>query len=158
MTTLNELRAKFTAREKSVTLVTAGDLLAEHEALSAQLATAMSQTLPGVRELAEQVTALESQIAASTVTIKVRGIGRNQFRRLMAEHKSDGDPFDPDTFPPALVAACSLDPVMTVTDAVDLGDVLTFGQWDELFGAAWEACREVDGVPFSVLASAATRD
>jgi hypothetical protein len=164
MTTLNELRAKFHAREKSITFVTAGDLLAEHEALSAQLADAMRKqrtTLDDgttVKQCAERLTTLESDLAASTVTVKVRGIGRNAFRRLMAEHASDGEPFNPDTFPPALVAACSLDPVMTPTEAADLGDVLTFGQWDELFGAAWDACREVDGVPFSVLASAVTRD
>jgi hypothetical protein len=164
MTTVNELRAKFTAREKSVTFVTAGDLLAEHEALSAQLADAMRKqrtTLDDgttVQQCAERLTALESDLAASTVTVKVRSIGRNAFRRLMAEHASDGEPFDPDMFPPALIAACSLDPVMTVDEVNGLGDVLTFAQWDELFGAAWEACSEVDGVPFSVLASAVTRD
>jgi hypothetical protein len=158
MTTLHELRAKFTARHKTVTFVTAGDLLDQHETLTAQLSTAMSQTLPGIRELGERITALEAQIAESTVMITVRGIGRNAFRRLLDEHKSDGEPFDRETFPPALIAACSLDPVMTVDEVNGLGDVLTFAQWDELFGAAWEACREVDGVPFSVLASAVTRD
>jgi hypothetical protein len=163
MTTLNDLRAKFIAREKSVTLVSDGALLAEHEALAAQLAAAMAQTRTsladggGVHELAEQVTALEARIAASTVTIRLRGLGRNAFRRLLAEHESDGEPFDKDTFPVALIAACSLDPVLTGTEAADLGDVLTDGQWDEVFSAAWDACREVDGVPFSVLASAATR-
>jgi hypothetical protein len=164
MTTLNELRAKFAAREKSVTLVTDGAALADHEALTAQLATAMAQTRTTlddgttVGELGERITALEATLAASTVTIRLRGIGRNQFRRLLAEYAEDGEPFNKDTFPVALIAACSLDPVLTVADAESLGDVLTDGQWDDVFAAAWDACREVDGVPFSVLASAVTRD
>ena len=86
------------------------------------------------------------------------GIGRNAFRRLLSEHEADGELFDRDTFPGALIAACSLDPVLTVAEVTELGDLLTDGQWDELFSASWDACREVDDVPFSALASAVTRD
>jgi hypothetical protein len=163
MTTLNDLRAKMTPREKSVTLVADGALLAEHEALAEQLATAMAQTRTSladgsdVHDLAARLTALEEQLATSTVTIRLRGIGRNAFRRLLAEHEADGQPFNKDTFPVALVAACAIDPVMTEADALSLGDILTDGQWDDVFSAAWDACREVDGVPFSALASAVTR-
>jgi hypothetical protein len=163
-TTLNDLRAKFTVREKTVTLVADGALLAEHESLAEQLATAMAQTRTSladggdVHSLAERVTALEEQLAASTVTIRLRGIGRNAFRRLLTEHEADGQPFDKDTFPVALISACALDPKMTEAEARELGDILTDGQFDDVFEAAWEACREVDGVPFSALASAVTRD
>lgn len=158
---LDEIRAKFVAREKAVDLITDGGLLAEHERLTAELERATSMpadSLAGsatARELAEQVRALEERIAEATVTFRVRGLGRNQFRRLLAEHKGEGDDvFDPDTFPVALIAACSLDPVMTEEQAASLADVLTDGQWQELYDAAFGACREVDGVPFSLLASA----
>ena len=162
--TLAELRSKFAAREKSVTIITGGGLLAEHEALSADLATAMAQTRTSladgsnVRELGERLADLEAQIAASAVQIRLRGVGRNHFRRLLSEHEADGELFDRDTFPGALIAACSLDPVLTVAEVTELGDLLTDGQFDELFSAAWDACREVDDVPFSALASAVTRD
>lgn len=160
---LAEIRAKFVAREKAVTLITDGSLLAEHERLSAELEQAVARganSLAGntdARTIAEQVRALEAQIDQATVTIRVRGIGRNRFRRLLDEHKAaDGsdEVFDPDSFPVALVAACSLDPVMSEAEARDLADLLTDGQWQELFDAAFLACREVDEVPFSVLASA----
>ena len=162
-----DIRAAFVAREKRVDLVTDGALLAEHEALAEELATAMQQTRTSladgssVRDLAQRVEALESQLAESRVSFRLRGLGRNAFQRLLAEHRpadDDARVFNPDTFPQALIAACSLDPVMTVEDVAELGDVLTDGQFDELFDAAWNACREVDGVPFSPLASAVTRD
>lgn len=162
-TTLAEMRAKFVAREKSVTLITDGGLLAEHEDLVAQLEAALVQERNsladdgGVRDLAEQVQDLERRIAESRVTLRLRGIGRNQFRRLLDAHESDGEPFNPETFPVALVAACSLDPVMSTGDVESLADFITPGQWDTVFTAAWEACREVDEVPFSVLASVTAR-
>jgi hypothetical protein len=155
-----DVRAAFVAREKAVTLVADGGLLAEHEAAVAQLSRALGAARTSladgsaVHELAEQVTNLEARIAASSVTFRFRGLGRTKFRALLAEHPGDDDAaFDRDTFPPALVAACSLDPVMSAADVRDLADAITDGQFDALFGACWDACREVDGVPFSVPAS-----
>lgn len=156
-----DVRAAFVAREKVVTLITDGGLLAEHERMAGELAEANRQTRTSLadgaelRDLAAQVAALESQIADSRVVFRLRGLGRNKFRHLLAEHPSpdDNGPFDRDTFPVALIAACSLDPVMSETDVNDLADVISDGQFDELFSAAWDACREVDGVPFSVPAS-----
>ena len=160
--TLDEIRKAFVAREKSVVLVTDGGLLAEHEELSKELEKALAATRKsladdgGVRGIAERIQALEAQIAEATVTFKLRGIGRNRFRRLIAEHPDDKKAFDEETFPAALIAACSLDPVLTEAEAGELADILTDAQFDELFDAAWRACREVDGVPFSVLASVTT--
>lgn len=156
-----DLVAKVEPREKVVPIITGGDLLAEHDDFSQQLATAMAQTRTSLADgapihaLGERLAELEAEIAASTVFVRLRGIGHNAFRRLLAEHPTDGGPFDPETFPPALIAACSVDPKMTPAEALALGDVLTDGQFEALFDAATEACREVpDGVPFSVLASA----
>jgi len=160
-----DIRAKFKAREKVVVIVADGGLLAEHERLSAELEQAVARGEqhaslagnPSARDLAEQVRELEAAITAATVTFRVRGVGRNKFRRLLDEHPApdgSGDVFDADTFPVALVAACSLNPPMTEAEVRDLADVLSDGQWGELFDAAFAACREVDEVPFSVLASA----
>jgi hypothetical protein len=161
--TVADLLAGFSPREKVVTLLTGGNLLAEHESLSAQLAAAMAQTRTSLADgssmqgLAEQIAELEERIGASAVTFRLRGLGRNEFRRLLESHPSDGDPFDKDSFPPALITACAVDPPLTAADTQALGSVLTDGQYDELFAAAWAACREVDDVPFSALASAVTR-
>ena len=146
-----------------VTLLGGGDLLGEHEAAAAELATAMAQTRTsladgaGVQELAERVERLEAQIAATRVTIILRGLTQNRFRALVGAHPADGEPFDRDTFPAALIAACVVDPPMTPQEALELGTILTDGQFDQLFSAAWAACRDTDDVPFSVLASAVTR-
>lgn len=162
--TIDEIRKAFVAREKSVVVITDGGLLAEHEALGRQLETALSATRKsladdgGVRQIAEQIQALEAQIAEATVTFKLRGVGRNRFRRLMAEHPDDKGKkaFNEETFPAALIAACSLDPVLSEAEAVELADILTDAQFDALFDAAWTVCREADGVPFNVLASVTT--
>lgn len=160
-----DLVAQVRPLEKVAVIITAGDLLGEHARASEELATALRQTRTSLadgsttRQLAEQVADLEARIAASTITLRFRGLGRNAFRRLVDEHPAEGAPFNPDTFPVALIAACAVDPAMTPAQAAALADVLSDGQWDEVFDAAWSACREVpDGVPFNVLASATTTD
>lgn len=166
MIEIGDIRAKFAARHKSVTLIADGTLLERHEQAVAELEAAEKVAAsslggnPQARALAEIVREVEEQLAASTVTFRFRGLGRNSFNRLLTEHPGEpGKPYNPDTFPIALIAACSLDPVMTVDEVTDLGDVINDGQFDALFGACWDACREVpDGVPFSGLASILTRD
>lgn len=146
--------------EKVVTVLARGDLLAEHEAASEELAAAMKQTRTSLadggstRALAQRVADLEGQLAETAVAVRLRAVGRNEFRRLLDDHPAEGAPFDVESFPAALVAACAVDPVMTVPQAHALADLLSDGQWEALFDAAWTVCREVpDGVPFSVLAS-----
>lgn len=146
-----------------VILLGGGDLLGEHEAAAAELATAMAQTRTsladgsGIQALARKVEDLEALIAATKVAIRVRGLPQNLFRALVSEHPADGEPFDRDTFPAALIAACVVDPPMTQQQAMELGTILTDGQFDQVFSAAWAACRDTDDVPFSALASAMTR-
>jgi len=136
-----------------------GALLGEHEAAAARLASLLAggakADAPEVVDLAARVGELEAALDGSRVTFRFRGVGRNAFKRLVAGHTSeDGGSFDPTTFPPALVAACSLDPRMTVAEVQQLADDLTDGQFDVLFGAAWDACQAADdSVPFSVPAS-----
>lgn len=157
----SDVKGKFKAREKSVQLVTDGELLAELEAAQAELAAAARAVRSSLDDgipthvLAERVRELEQQVAESVVTFRFRGLGRNAYRRLQAEHKptEDDELFNPETFTPALLAACSLDPVLTVDDVLDLFDALTEGQADQLTRAAYLACTSVDDVPFRQTAS-----
>lgn len=162
---LADITAKFVAREKSVTLVMDGGLLAEHEELTERLQRALQRSAnslaggTGARALAEQVEAVEARLADATATFRFRGLGRNQFRRLIEDHKGeDGAVWDKETFPVALVAACSLNPRMSEDDVRGLGDTITDGQWEELWDAAFAACREADDIPFNVAASVVTRN
>lgn len=159
---LADIRERFIAREKSVVLVMDGGLLAEHERLTemleAALATARTSLADdrGAPAIAAQIQGIEDRIAEQSITVRLRGIGRNRFRQLMRAHppeEGDKGAFNLETFPVALVAACSLDPVLTVDEAEELSDLITDGQWDRVFDAAWSACVEADGVPFNALAS-----
>lgn len=155
-----DLKGAYRPREKRVTLVLDGALLAEHEALSEQLAEAMGRRTslgdPELGALAQRVAEVEAAIAASSCEFVVRGIGRNAYRQLQAAHTKDDETLDMDGYIPALLKACIVEPDDTDVDWLMAN--LSLGQVDELFGAAFAACREVDGVPFNPLASAATRD
>lgn len=156
MTSFAQVKAAHRPREKRVVLVLDGALLAEHEALSAHLADALAARRtslgdPGPIEIARQVADVESRIAEATCEFVVVGIGRNAYRQLQLAHTTD-DSLDMDTYIPALLSACIREP-----DDVDvpwLMEHLSIGQIDELFGAAFNACREADRVPFNQLASA----
>lgn len=156
-----DLQAAYRPREKRVAVVLDGALLAEHEALSDQLAEAMAAKRtslgdPGPQAIAERIEALEAALAASTVEITVTGLGRNAYRRLVREYTSaDDESLDMDRFIPALLAETITDP--SDVDVAWLVDHLSQGQVDDLFGAAFSACHESDRVPFNPLASAQTR-
>jgi hypothetical protein len=152
----SDLKAAHKPREKRVTLVLDGALLAEHEALSEQLADAMGRRTslgdPGTTEIAERVAQVEAALAESSCEFVLVGIGRNAYRQIQATHTKDDDSLDMDGYIPALLKACIREP-----DDVDMDWLmanLSLGQVDELFGAAFAACREVDQVPFNPLASA----
>lgn len=154
-----ELRAAFVAREGSVPIVTDGALSARYEDLVAQRATAgrpgagsLADPAAADELLAEQIADLARRVRESTVTYRFRAIGRNRFRALLAEHPDpdpDGGTFNEATFPTALIAACSLDPVMSEADVTALGDIVSDGQWEQVWSTCWELCRRASGVPFS---------
>lgn len=155
-----DIQAAYKPREKRVAVVLDGALLGEHEAASARLEDALaarrtSLSDPGATELAEQVQALEAAIRDATVEFTVVGLGKNAYRRLVAQHTisaDDDERLDMDAFIPALLTACIREPADVDVDWLmdNLGD----GQIDDLFGAAFRCCREADGVPFNQLASA----
>lgn len=155
-----DLKAAHKPREKRVTLVLDGALLAEHEALSEQLTDALSRRTslgdPAPAGLAERVAEVEAGIAASTCEFVLVGVGRNRYRQIQASCTGEDDQLDMDTYIPALLKACITEPADVDVDW--LMEHLTLGQVDELFGAAFSACREADRVPFNPLASHPTPD
>ena len=165
MTAFADVLAAFTPPERTLSLVTNGALRAEHARMAADLKArteVASSSLagdPSLVGLAREIRSVEARIKESALTFTIRGIGHNAFRRLLEAHEDESGArrFGPG-FPAALIAACVSDPDLTEDQVEQLGGVLTDGQWDELFDAAWTACREVDGIPFNALASAMTRD
>lgn len=155
-----DLKARFKAPRRKVAILLDGDLLAEHEAVSAELADVMAARTSlaggaGADELARRVQDLESQMREATVTFELVGIGNNAYRALVAEHTKGDEGLSMVTFAPALVAACLRSPADV--DVAWVFDSLNQGQVDELVSAAINACVDSDKVPFNQLASAQTR-
>lgn len=151
-------------RESTVTVCLAGDLAAEVERLEALLARtrqdawkaeSLASADPGT-ETAQRIADLQSQMADSEVTFTLRALGHRAWSDLMAAHPSEAtdQAFDPVSFTPALIAACCVDPEMTVDQVGELFDVLSTGQVKGLIDAAFEVNSEPTAVPFSLAASA----
>lgn len=161
---INEVIASAKLREHTVTLCLRGDLAAEHEAAVAALDALLRDGLsseslaaPAV-EAAKKVRELEDQMRQASTTFRFRALGDREYRALKAAHPgSDGAAFNVETYPAALIAASSADPVMTVPDVERLFEVMSEGQRDELFGAAFVVNEGKAGVPFNESASQVIR-
>ncbi len=98
----------------------------------------------------------EAAAAEVVVAFRFRGLGANDWDALVDEHpataeqkaeaRRDGTPapvWNKDTFGPALVAACCIEPEMTYEDAQQLwkSEEWNFAELRDLFNAAYNACR-----------------
>jgi hypothetical protein len=91
------------------------------------------------------------------VTLKYQAIGMRAYDRLVAKHppksdqRAEGSSFDIDTFAPALIAACSVDPEISPTEAKKIWDSEEWSRGDVmvLFRNAVELNNRGLDVPFS---------
>jgi hypothetical protein len=80
---------------------------------------------PLVAKAAKVVAAAQERVEASTITLGFRGLPRDVYEKLMADHpptadqEAKGEIYNVDTFPPALISACSVDG-MPLADAEEL--------------------------------------
>ena len=103
---------------------------------------------------------------SKTVTIQIDGeqvemvfsaISSHELDALQAKHtpsteqRAKGSSFNPDTFPPALVAACSVDPKITEEEAKEIwaSDAWSMGELAYLFDTVSGLCTEGLNVPFT---------
>ncbi|MGW5126680.1 hypothetical protein ACWEQ7_22020 [Streptomyces sp. NPDC004069] len=165
MPDIAEVLARAKPRERTVRVCLAGDLAGEAERLEAEIArvsaeewepSSIADRHPG-RPLAAQLAEVNRQIHESAVEFRFRYVGDRAYSDLVAAHpsKDPGQAFDSESFPRALIAACCIDPVMTVDQVAELFEVLTQAQIKDLFDAAWDVCNaQVGAVPFSLAVSA----
>ncbi|MFC4006644.1 hypothetical protein ACFOY2_05390 [Nonomuraea purpurea] len=173
MATFADVKKKAKLPEKSVPLCLAGDLQAEFEELERQLqiertrpdkpgaTMAASGRSPAETELAQRIEALRERMQADTTVFRLRALPKKKWSDLVAAHKprpedkENGLDYNGDTLPVALVAACCVDPQMSVPEVEELVDeVLSQGQWDELYSGAFFLNRRKVDIPFSASASA----
>ena len=91
------------------------------------------------------------------VTVTLTAVGSRAYDNLLAEHpptkeqQKDGNTYNPDSFAPALIAACMTTPKITEEDAVK---IWVSGEWSrgevtQLFLACIDVCSRGLDVPFT---------
>lgn len=148
--------------EATVDLCLRGDLQAEWETLDRQLAEAKNaagRTLAGTSdegELSRRILDLEDEMSRATVTLRLRGLPRAEFRELSAKHPPRKDnqadrvlQVNQETFFDALIGACLVEPELDEQRLSSLLDKITDAQFDKLANAAWSLNRKDVETPFS---------
>jgi hypothetical protein len=95
---------------------------------------------------------------SNEVTLKYQAIGMRAYDRLVAKHppkpeqRAEGASFDIDSFAPALIAACSVEPELTTTEAKQIWESEDWSRGDVmvLFRNAVELNNRGLDIPFSV--------
>jgi hypothetical protein len=95
---------------------------------------------------------------SNEVTLKYQAIGMRAYDRLVAKHppkpeqRAEGASFDIDSFAPALIAACSVDPEITPAESKQIWDSEDWSRGDVmvLFRNAVELNNRGLDIPFSV--------
>lgn len=104
----------------------------------------------------EALKAAEDELAEATVHITVRAIGRRAYENLARSHPPteaqiaevkkaapDATPqWNTDTFPPALVAACMIEPTISIAEATELLDNWNIEESTRLFMACETVCQQ----------------
>lgn len=91
------------------------------------------------------------------VTLKFQAIGQKEYDKLVSKHpptpeqRVEGASFNIDTFAPALIAACAVEPEMTAADAKELWDSPDWSRGDVmvLFRNAVDLNNRGLDIPFS---------
>lgn len=167
MPTFTERLAAASRPVRVVPVCLRGDLVAEVQRLEEQLQQARRasvDTLAGrgdARRIAEQIEALREQMLEATEEFRLQGVNARVWQQLVVENPprpNDAQDrqlgYNAESFFPALVRACVVSPELDDDAWATLLDVLSFGQFDELAGAALAASRYKVDVPFSPAASA----
>lgn len=165
---IDEVIAGAKLPERTLPLCLRGDLQAEWEDLERKLTAEQDSTddeslagNPKVRELADRMAAIGQEMADHEVVFRVRGLNAKAYSDLISKHRlpedrreESPDGLDWTTYPAGLIAACAIDPVMTVEQAGKLSEAISDRQWDDLFQVAMAVNRSQVNIPFSLSASA----
>jgi hypothetical protein len=165
MGALDGIIAAASLPERTVTVCTAGKLVAEMEDLQrhrAEVEREAEGTLAGTNAeaaaLTEKIGVLREAMREHEHAFTFRGLPHGEYTKLVAEHpprKGRMETLNAETFIPALVARCcvavdgrTLDERLTIDDFESLFEVLNQGQIGDLFDGARSANERSVDVPF----------
>jgi hypothetical protein len=117
---------------------------------------------PRTKELILKVPDVDGTVVEHVMVL--RAIGSKAYDTLVGMHpptpeqKKDGAGYNPDTFGPALISACSLEPYLTPNEAKELwnSEQWSRGEVMDIFSTAVEVCSKGLDVPFTEPASDTT--
>lgn len=140
------------------------------ERLDAELARVRDEDerhnrLPQAPALAERIQQLEQQVRDSEVEFTFEGLGRRKYQLLMEAHPATEAQeamaetklaYNLATFPPALMAACCVEPAELHSGVDEQGNLLdekALAEWVEIHdewspgqvGRLWRACQQANG-------------
>lgn len=172
-----EDRKKFVPARTTRSICLNGSLQAEYEEAERRLQTAARDVNNDaksfadrnpLRPIAEEVEAIRERMEGSTVDYVFQALSSKAYSDLELAHPPRPDvneQWNQDTFVPALIQRCCVDPDSPPAEALDhpyfenvdecreFCVMLSQGQLDELFDGAYRINRRKVDVPFSVLAS-----
>lgn len=104
---------------------------------------------------------VEIEVNGEKVELTFQAISYKELDKLQAQHpptqeqRIAGAAFNRATFPPALVAACSVEPKMTYADARDIweSDEWSTGELNALFDVVSGLCMQGLDIPFTATGS-----
>lgn len=143
--TIDDVIAKATPVERIVPVCVAGKLAGEYEQLKVELDRASGAARLGggpAVEITKRLVALEAEMREATYNFRFRALSARAWSDLIAAHPDKGGKrlFNVDTFPPAAIAACCVEPAgLDDPDKVAaLLASLSTAQQGDLFDGAWE--------------------
>lgn len=139
-------------------------LLARHRELEAEVLAQRGESLGGASaELLAELEAVEREIEESVRVFRLSALSHQEWADLMAQHpptpeqRKEGHGANPDTFGPAALAACAVEPAVTVEQAQRLQQTLPPGEWETLMLELRTLNQGKVNPPKSLLLSAARR-
>jgi len=172
--TLAEIRRRKQPAEKAADICIDPTLVRQYEQITDQIDFLQRQTRRGesladstqrqVDDLRAQLAPLEKEIMEATVTFIARDPGRKRFEGLVTahrptdeqkkEHKDSGElvrtgalSWNTETFVPALMSMCFVQPEMSYEEAYEICDEWGNGEISRLFQLCLSVCTEVTTIP-----------
>lgn len=127
------------------------------EARAAQSAAAKKATLSLLRSKRRRTKTVTIQVGGEDLALTFGAISSHDLDKLQGKHtptveqRARGMVFNPETFSPALVAACLIDPEMSESEAREIWTSTEWstGELNFLFETASTLCMEGLNIPFS---------